>query len=248
MTTHLTNFEEHIDSLTRFIDHNQSIDNSLHELALLVASTLHVSNCSLMFLKDNADPSTGKLPLRLHAHSGDIPESAFTSPKSATGIAEHVIRTGKALLVADILKSSFAEGATHKGGFITLPIRFDGKVMGVINISKPIDHRTFSDNDLQTATILSLYLAKSIQLLHLEAIFHSRFAMAALEREQANSTSPVKDFTGNPEKVVKILAKGFYHELKQMGIGSDHIITAATEMIGLLNGEIGNDPSEHKSA
>lgn len=72
--------------------------------------------------------------------------------------------------------------------------------------------------------------------------------MAALEREQANSTSPVKDFTGNPEKVVKILAKGFYHELKQMGIGSDHIITAATEMIGLLNGEIGNDPSEHKSA
>jgi len=243
-----TSFEERVGSLTRFIDHNQSIDNSLHELALLIASTLNVANCSVMFLKDNTDTSSNVLPLRLHAHSGNIPESAFQKLKSATGIAEHVIRSGKALLVGDILQSPYAEGATHEGGFITLPIRFDNKIMGVINISKPLDQRIFSDNDLHTATILSLYLAKSIQLLHLEAIIHSRFAMAAIEREQANQTTPIADFTGNPDKVVKILAKGFYHELKQMGIGSDHIITAATEIIGLLNGEIGKDTQKTGSS
>lgn len=231
-----TDFINSILSLSIFLHNHENIDASLSELAELLAKTLKTENCSIMLLKDeHTDDSS---PLRIHAHSGNLPDSAYTKPTSASGIAEYVVHSGKPLLIPDINNSQFSESARQSGGFISLPIWTDEKVIGVINISKPTDGRTFSEQDLELATVLGMFLSKSIQLLHLQYILKSKFAMAALEREQSTKKQAIGDFTRSPEKVAKILAKGFYHELCSAGIESDHIIIAVSEIITLLNDQL----------
>jgi L-methionine (R)-S-oxide reductase len=225
-------------SLSSFLHNHQNIDASLNELANLLATTLKTKNCSIMLLKEDALENT--FPLRIHAHSGALPNSAYTKPTSASGIAEHVARSGKPLLVPDIIQSQFASSAHQSGGFISLPIWTDEMVIGVININTPSDGRIFSEQDLELATVLGMFLSKSIQLLHLQYILKSKFAIAALEREHSSQESPIGNFTRSPEKVAKILAKGFYNELCHAGIESDHIITAVSEIITLLNQQLEN--------
>ncbi|WP_372738473.1 GAF domain-containing protein [Neptunomonas sp.] len=229
-------FIENILSLSGFLHNHDNIDASLNELAHLLAKTLKTENCSIMLLKD--EHAEDEFPLRIHAHSGALPDSAYTKPTSASGIAEYVVRSAKPLLVPDITDSQFAASAHQSGGFISLPIWTDDKVIGVINISKPSDARTFAEQDLELATILGMFLSKSIQLLHLQYILKSKFAIVAMEREQRSNNQNVGDFTRSPEKVAKILAKGFYHELCNAGIESDHIIVAVSEIITLLNAQL----------
>lgn len=233
-----TDFIDSVLSLSHFLHNHENIDASLSELATLLAKTLKTENCSIMLLKDqHVDES---FPLRLHAHSGSLPDSAYTKPASASGISEYVARSGKPLLVPDIKNSQFSASARQEGGFISLPIWTDKVVIGVINISKPSDGRTFAESDLELATILGMFVAKSIQTLHLQYILRSKFAIAALEREQNAQKKSIGDFTQSPEKVAKILAKGFYRELCHAGIESDHIIVAVSEIITLLNEQLEN--------
>lgn len=239
-----TDFIESILSLSSFLHNHENIDASLNELADLLAKTLKTENCSIMLLKDEHAENT--FPLRIHAHSGALPNSAYTKPTSASGIAEYVARSGKPLLVPDIADSQFSASARQSGGFISLPIWTDEKVIGVINISKPIDNRTFAEQDLELATILGMFLSKSIQLLHLQYILKSKFAIAAIEREQQAKNQNIGDFTRSPEKVAKILAKGFYHELCHAGIESDHIIVAVSEIITLLNEQLEDNKKDQK--
>lgn len=234
-----SDFIDSILSLSHFLHNHENIDASLSELADLLAKTLKTENCSIMLLKDQHTEDS--FPLRIHAHSGSLPEIAYSKPTSASGISEYVARSGKPLLVPDITHSQFSESARQAGGFISLPIWTDKAVIGVINISNPSDNRTFGESDLELATILGMFVAKSIQTLHLQYILRSKFAIAALEREQHTQQQSIDDFTRSPEKVAKILAKGFYHELCHAGIESDHIIVAVSEIITLLNEQLGEN-------
>ncbi|WP_293264339.1 GAF domain-containing protein [Neptunomonas sp.] len=238
-----SDFIDSVLSLSNFLHNHENIDASLNELAGLLAKTLKTENCSIMLLKDEHPNET--FPLRIHAHSGTLPSSAYTKPTSASGISEYVARSGKPLLVPDITLSQFAATARQSGGFISLPIWTDEVIIGVINISKPSDGRTFGEPDLELATILGMFVSKSIQVLHLQYILRSKFAIAALEREQNVNKQPIGDFTRSPEKVAKILAKGFYHELCHAGIESDHIIIAVSEIITLLNTQL-EDNKKHQ--
>lgn len=240
-----TDFIESILSLSSFLHNHENIDASLNELAELLASTLKTENCSIMLLKD--EHAEDAFPLRIHAHSGVLPDSAYTKPTSASGISGYVARSGKPLLVPDITKSQFSASARQSGGFISLPIWTDEKVIGVINISKPTDGRTFTEQDLELATILGMFLSKSIQLLHLQYILKSKFAIAAMEREQRSKNQNISDLTRSPEKVARILAKGFYHELCDAGIEADHIIAAVSEIITLLNAQLGDNKKDPRS-
>ena len=150
-------------------------------------------------------------------------------------------------MVPDITRSQFSESAKQEGGFISLPIWTDEVVIGVININTPSDDRTFGESDLELATILGMFIAKSIQTLHLQYILRSKFAIAALEREQNAQKQSIDDFTRSPEKVAKILAKGFYHELCRAGIESDHIIVAVSEIITLLNKQLEDNKKTSKT-
>ncbi len=220
-----------------FLEEQDTLDTSLHNLAEMVARALDSSNCSIMLLKEEQDE--GEINLRVQAHSGNLPEDAYLDHSHMDqSIAGTVANTGEALLVPDIEHSVFADLASRSsqttGGFISIPLIITKRVVGVININSPTDARAYTKHDLELATILSMFIGKAIHTTQLQNLLKSRFAIAALAKDKSMSRSSPSSFTQQHEKVAKILAKGFYNDMKHAGMGPDHILKAATEIIGLL--------------
>lgn len=221
-----------------FLDQQDTLDSSLHDLADLVAKALDSNNCSIMLLKE--EQNEGEMNLRVQAHHGNLPKEAYSKATDIDqSIATTVANTGEALLVPDISASVFADIASRSsekaGGFISVPLIIAKRVVGVINVNSPVDERTYVPHDLELATILSMFIAKSLYTNQIQNLLKSRFAIAALAKNESNGRSTSGAFTQQPEKVAKILAKGFYHDMKLAGMGPDHILKAATEIIGLLS-------------
>ena len=234
-------FLDHLVDLSALLERRESVDETLHELAALFARSLNAKNCSIMLIKETRPDGT--LTLRVSTHAGNLPHAAYEESRTIrSGIAHRVAMSGRPLLVRDIATSGFAAMASRsadaEGGFISVPIKIDGTVIGVINVNSPTDGRVFSDSDLQHATILSMYVGKSIQVIYLKNIMKSRFTVAALEKEQRKKRARSGTFTQEPDKVAKLLAKSFFNEMKQAGMGPDHILNAATEIIDQLHGTL----------
>lgn len=225
-------FCQNLLNLSSLVEDHGSLDSSLKELAELVAQTLKTDNCSIMMLKEN---SNSKEPcLRVQAHYGNLPSEAYSaSLPLGESIAGKVAQTGHPMLVEDISDSNVSTQKTIPGGFISFPIVLNKRIVGVVNVNTPSDHHVFNQADLELASILSLFIAKSIQQLYLQNTLKSQFAMAALAKEEGctENTQIVEE----PQKLVKILAKSFYLDMKRIGLESDHILSAATELIDLLS-------------
>jgi L-methionine (R)-S-oxide reductase len=231
------NFIINLISVAEFLEQQDTLDTSLHDLAGMVAKALDSTNCSIMLLKEEHED--GEINLRVKAHSGNLPREAYNNDAPVDqSIASTVANTGEALLVPDIEKSVFADLASRSsqtsGGFLSIPLIIAKHVAGVININSPIDGRIYNQHDLELATILSMFIAKSIYTIRLQNLLKSRFAIATLAKDESMKRSSPESFTQEPEKVAKILAKGFYTDMKHAGMGPDHILKAATEIIGLL--------------
>lgn len=231
------NFSMNLISVSDFLEQQETLDTSLHDLAGMVAKALGSSNCSIMLLKE--EQGEGDLNLRVKAHSGNLPKEAYSdSTPMDQSIASTVANTGEALLVQNIEDSVFSDLANRSsqasGGFISIPLIITKHVVGVININSPIDGRTYDQHDLELATIMSMFIAKSIYTIQLQNLLKSRFAIATLAKDESMGKTTPGSFTQQPEKVAKILAKGFYNDMKLAGMGPDHILKAATEIIGLL--------------
>ncbi len=221
-----------------FLDQQDTLDSSLHDLAGLVAKALDSNNCSIMLLKE--EQNEGEMNLRVKAHHGNLPKEAYSAATDIyQSIASTVANTGEALLVPNIDDSVFADLASRssqtEGGFISVPLVTAKRVVGVININSPVDGRTYAAHDLELAMILSMFIAKSLYTHQIQNLLKSKFAIAALAKNESGGKSTSGAFTQEPEKVAKILAKGFYRDMKQAGMGPDHILKAATEIIGLLS-------------
>lgn len=227
-------FIENLVSVSAFVEERSTLDDSLTEFCSLVAKTLGTANCSIMLLKERENELQ---ELRVEAHYGYLPASAYaTTSKLDTGIAGHVATTGMPLLVEDIagfdLKDTLHDRPQVPGGFISFPIIMEGSVIGVINVNSPLDGRVFQEHDLDLARILGLFIAKSIQTLHLKNLLKSGFAVAALAHDKAYKHA--QPHAARPEQLAPILAKSFYENLRQLGMGDDHILRTTTEIIDLL--------------
>ena len=230
-------FIQNLVSLSTLVEEHSNLDSSLNELSELVAKTLKTANCSIMLLKEHSPGGT--LHLRVQAHHGYLSTDAYNEklPLSQS-IAGKVAETGQPLLVEDICSTTLPAANKRSklvpGGFISFPIMLEKRVLGVVNINTPLDNRTFNEADLELANILSLFIAKSIQMVHLQNLLKSQYAMAALAKEQSEKNSRLGNFTLDHEKVAKILARSFFNDMKRIGLGNDHILEATTEIIDLL--------------
>ncbi len=233
-------------SLSRFLEHQDSLERSLGELAAMAAHLLRARTCSIMLLKDDA--ASGKPTLRVCAHHGELPAAAYEQvlgPRE--GIAGLVASDARPLLIQDIGNSAYASisrrGAQQRGAFISAPILVDDRVIGVLNVCDPTDRRTLDQADLNLTTIVALMVGKSIQVFQLQRLLHSNLVQMALAREMrgtpvASTTAIVRDGA----RLARILGKSFFGEMRSAGFGTDQILEAATEIISRL----GQDLDRHR--
>lgn len=230
-----SDFCQNLTMLSSLLEGNSSLDSSLKELAHLVAQTLKTDNCSIMLLKEGRDKDT--LCLRVQAHYGNLPVEAYQEfLPLGKGFAGKVAQTGEPMLVKDIAHADSASTKNIPGGFITFPILLNERIVGVVNVNTPSDNHTFNQADLELASILSLFIAKSIQKLYLQNTLKSQFTLAAIGKQQndVQGTQVIQE----PYKLVKILAKSFFDDMHRIGLERDHILAATTEIIDLLSQEI----------
>ena len=67
--------------------------------------------------------------------------------------------------------------------------------------------------------------------------------MAALLERREQEGGAKQPISPDPAKLAKIVAKGFYRELALAGFGPEAIISVASEVLGLLNENLGRHRS-----
>ncbi len=138
-----------------------------------VIDETNAENCSLMLL----DNDTGELLVKA-ARSQTDTESRYYDPenlpvsrfKRGEGIAGWVAENGEPVSIADISKDTRFLDATQAigpiGSILCLPLRLDGHIVGVINLSHP-HPQTFTDEDERLMMLIADQVAialNSVQL------------------------------------------------------------------------------------
>jgi signal transduction protein with GAF and PtsI domain len=225
--------------LSSFLEQQASLDESLDEIVAKSASLLNSKNCSIMLFREEARGEGVKL--RMFAKHGDFPPKAATEAvKVNNGIAGKVAASARPLLVQDIGESEYLPLARRPDStsksFICVPIVIGDKVIGVLNVSNPIDNRCFDDNDLNLSVFVTLLIGRSVQVIQLQNLLKSKFAQMAVmqeDKDMMGTTFSLKQF--DADQLVKMLSKSFYREMTTAGFTQGHIITAATEIISQLS-------------
>jgi len=123
-------------------------------------------NGSLMLLDDQTND------LKIVSARG-LPEDviATTRLKLGEGIAGRVAQTGKTIFVEDIeadVRFRRENNVRYPSrSFISVPLRFRNKIIGVLNVAAPQDLKTFDERDVRVLTIFADQAAAILQNLEL---------------------------------------------------------------------------------
>lgn len=221
----------------------QSLEEGLRDLARRAAISLGAGRCSVMLVVEREDdPQPG---LQVLSHWGDLPDEAYSQVLPLDqGIAGYVARTAQALLIEDINESRFANLArpnqSASPGLMSAPIQFTDSVIGVINVSAPLDRCCFREKDLDLLRVYSLVIGQTIHIFQLQKLAESRILqMAELLAQREKQTPKPRQIHPNPGSLSRMVAKNLYRELSQAGFGPNAIISVASEVIAQLSTHIG---------
>ena len=191
-----------------------SLEDNLHSHAELARRLVGANSCSVMLL--NSDSLED---LRLCASAGEVPPAASEAlVASGEGICGRVLASGHALLVEDISRSEFAGLARRKR-------RRAGPDVGAGADRRQDSGRGQCDG---------------------RGIFGGRTRPVRSDcpvHRQIGAGDPAAGAAGvaayrNPDDLARILARSFFKEMTRAGFAPGQIVSAASELIGQLNGSL----------
>lgn len=194
------------------------LDSHLHELTRAAARILGASECVIVLLAEDSPMPIG---------AADAPSLAAIHESS---IFKRVVLTPTPAV------SPPSAGSPH--GVLCAPIHGSGRLIGVIQVSGAQDRACFDPEDRCLLEIATLYIGKSLEALQLYNLLQSRFAQIALAQDAAATPANLLENIPDPRRLVKILARSFYQEMKKAGFGANEIIAAASEIIEELSGNL----------
>jgi L-methionine (R)-S-oxide reductase len=232
-----------LQAVAAYVGRRRQVDSDLPGIAADAARFFAAEACSIMQFKDA--PRGSAVRLRLAARSHPLQGIAADGQGPGEGLAGKVAASGEALLIEDIARSEHAHlGRRGAGSCICAPLAVAGRVLGVLNLSRP---QPFGAEDLALACQAAMLLGMGLELERMQGLLRSRFAHRAMAAELVRH--PDLDPTrlgADTQRMARILGKTFFRELRSAGYGSDHILTAATEVIGELGRDIGKGKGKPK--
>ncbi|MCG5513963.1 GAF domain-containing protein [Ectothiorhodospira shaposhnikovii] len=228
-------FINKLSELASFVESTRSLEAGLEHLTTLVAHAMACQHCSIMLVSDEGNSTEPHL--RVEAHSGGLPAEVRDHRQPlGSGIAGQVAGTGKPLLILDLHRSVYAGLARREEpgtvDVISVPIRLEARVIGVINVDSPLDRPRLSMTDLRLATILALVVSKSVQIHRLKGLLKTNFMQLALAREAQRHDGAI---TQDPARVARLMAHTLYDEMIQAGFARDHVLMVATEILSQVH-------------
>lgn len=169
-------------TIDRYYDH-------LKEIVSTVSIIMGAQRVSLLVRKGNF--------LEIAASHG-LPESVLQrNPliRIGSGIAGQVAQTGQPIFTGDLTRDeelkqkSIGGGGFKSNAFICLPLKFENNVLGVINVSNPVEGTSFKKSDF---SFLQKIAEKISLLLHKSMKFESMMSNAqSSEPSTASQEKPV---------------------------------------------------------
>ncbi|GCE58646.1 hypothetical protein MiAbB_00555 [Microcystis aeruginosa NIES-4285] len=241
MIEYMDNFNPKLTALALVLNVEENLEDIFRKIASMSAHQLRARRC--LILLSSPQELKGEITdyLEVFAHYDELsPLADQEIIKLDQAIADNVAATGKPLLIKDITRSSFASAAPYpkranNNSFIAAPIILNQQIIGVINLSFPLDKKHFEPLDLEILQLFAQQAAQSLQIFHLQGMLKSRFVAMAVTREiaeiQSEHSIAVHPY---PPKLAKIVAKAFFKELTQAGFGTHQVIEIANEVLNLL--------------
>lgn len=214
-----------------------TLEDTLTQQAAMTAALVGAASCSVMLLNSGEGDA---MRMSVYARHGDQSDAALAaSAARGEGIAGSVLASGAALCLADIAQSDYAGLARCRdgapGSLMCVPVRIDGRIVGVLNAANPAGAAPFGDTELRLLEVVALFIGKSIQVQQLQRLLDSRFAQLALLQDARRRDGQAVDTAyRNPGDVVRILARSFFREMTKAGFEAGQIVGAVAELIDQL--------------
>lgn len=137
-----------------------------------LAKLARAEKCSLMLLEH------GRLEVKAATNHGVV---GMNIPLEQLAISTEVVRSGESIYLTDIANSPFAQVARSSddssyrtGSVISLPLKDEGVVVGVLNLSDKVGQAHFDQDDLEIAKALADQIATLVNF----SALHSRLDQA----------------------------------------------------------------------
>jgi PAS domain S-box-containing protein len=161
-------------------------DEMLHELLARLSEELAVDEASVLLLDD----ATGELVMSATHGRLDAQESAVRIPLGV-GVAGRVAATGEALVVEDVSTGAVVSPhlATHMSSTAAVPVRSDGRVVGVLRVSTQ-ERRQFPPGHIRLLEIVADRMAGALaraRLFEVERRAREEAEQARLARDEVLS-------------------------------------------------------------
>jgi hypothetical protein len=211
-----------------------SVQESLDTLSQIIARLLCAKGCSILIL---ADSDIAQATLHNGAQFGPLPEPLASKKPVlyAAAVAES----------SEIFDGSHEVHGTTES--MVSAIVLQGKIVGVIHASLSLQPGGFKEDDLHLFSLLTPLVTKSIQVIHLQNILHSKFAQLAIAQSNGSVIKEIMNgIMQNPNQFARVLARSFYREMLDAGFNVNQIISVATELISELSSSLKKRSVKHK--
>lgn len=151
----------------------EDLQRLLERIVTSIASTLDVEIVSIMLTDSNGE-------LEMRAARG-LPEEVRRSTRLAPGegIAGHVLSQGEPVLINDLATDgrfmpSGAAGRYRTGSLLSVPIRYQNRVLGVLNVNNKRSGEGFVAHDQELLLMIAHQAALAIENFALVGTLHDR--------------------------------------------------------------------------
>ncbi len=230
--------------VAHWLEEQCNLEEGLREVASLTAQIFKTQRCSIMLLCEEDNPETEVFEWRVFTYDkSPIAADQQGVSQLKHDIAGYVATTGKPVLIKDIAQSPLMPVASYlremQQSWIAVPILLGERVIGVINLSEPLDRDCFNEEDLGWLQLFARLVGKSLHIAQLQTILRSKFVEIAVVNDcQERQVSDAIAMTPNPTKLAKIVAKSFFRELTKAGFSPNQVIEIATEVLNLLQSSL----------
>ena len=215
-----------------------SIDEKLAQLATMTARLFNAEICLLLLLESGEPPENR---FKLYSGYRPLPATVYAQwVKKAEAIARKAVAAGGPLVeeysVACHPGAMNREEAGPRECMIASHICIEGRTIGVVNVASEKNSRLFNAENMQLLGVVSWFVGQSLQVVQLESLLISQFALMAVAQEaQYTLGNALAVASQRPEQLAKMLAKSFYREMVKVGFNSAQIINAAAEIVSQLS-------------
>ncbi|KMY68868.1 hypothetical protein AAU61_04615 [Desulfocarbo indianensis] len=199
-------------------DPRQSLEGKLDQCVGALAGLVQAEGCSLMLLEDD----------RLTVRAANHPELVgLATPLCEPSIATQVAASGRAVYCREVEASDLAGVRRERGlrnyrtgSLISLPLRAEDKVVGVLNLADKAGEPHFCREDLATAQGVAREISR---LVHFSAL-HARLEKAHRELSEA-------------QRAKDDLLHMIVHDMKAPIAGVKEVLGFLEDPAGLASGE-----------